>query len=63
VLIGYDEVERLDCTATELKVPVTKYAHPVDKSQWIVSPRRPTGLVEGDCFNVSIGVAVDRMMC
>jgi transposase len=61
VLIGYDEVETLECTAAELKVRVTKYAkyaHPVDKSQRIVSPERPTGLVEGDRFDASIGVAV-----
>jgi transposase len=61
VLIGYDEVETLECTAMELKVRVTKYAkyaHPVDKSQRIVSPERPTGLVEGDRIDVSIGVEV-----
>jgi len=61
VLIGYDEVETLECTAAELKVRVTryaKYAHPVDKSQGIKSPERPTGLVEGDRFDVSIGVEV-----
>ena len=47
VLIGYDEVETLECAAAELKVRVTryaKYAHPVDKSQGIKSPERPTGL-------------------
>jgi transposase len=51
VLIGYDEVETLECTATELKVRRTKYvkyAHRADKSQSIVSPERPTGLVEGE---------------
>ncbi len=61
VLIGYDEVETLECTAAELKVRVTryaKYAHPVDKSQGIQSPERPTGLVEGDRFDASIGVEV-----
>lgn len=61
VLIGYDEVETLECTAAELKVRVTryaKYAHPVDKSQGIKSPQRPTGLVEGDRFDASIGVEV-----
>lgn len=61
VLIGYDEVETLECTATELKVRITKYAkyaHPIDKSQSITSPERPTGLVEGNRFDVSIGVEV-----
>ena len=60
-LIGYDEVETLECTAAELNVRVTKYAkyaHPADKSQGIISPERPTGLVEGDRFDVSIGVEV-----
>jgi transposase len=60
-LIGYDEVETLECTAAELKVRVTKYAkyaHPADKSQGVVSPERPTGLVEGDRFDASIGVEV-----
>ncbi|MCO8124729.1 transposase [Stieleria sp. TO1_6] len=60
-LIGYDEVERLECIASELKVRVTKYAkyaHPTEKSKGIVTPERPTGLVEGDRFDVSIGVEV-----
>lgn len=61
VLIGYDDVESLECTAAELRVRVTKYAkyaHPVDKSKGIVTPVRPTGLVEGDRFDRSIGVEV-----
>ena len=61
VLIGYDEVETLECTAAELKVRVTryaKYAHPMDKSEGIKSPERPTGLVDGDRFDASIGVEV-----
>jgi transposase len=61
VLIGYDEVESLECTAAELKVRVTKYAkyaHPVDKTKGIVTPERPPGLVEGDRFDASIGVEV-----
>jgi len=60
-LIGYDEVETLECTATELKVRVTqyaKYAYVADKTKGIVSPERPTGLVEGDRFDASIGVEV-----
>lgn len=61
VLIGYDEVETLECTAAELKVRLTKYAkyaHPIDKTQGIASPERPTGLVQGDRFDASIGVEV-----
>jgi len=60
-LIGYDEVETLRWIRPELQVILTKYAkyaHPNDKSQGIVSPERPTGLVEGNRFDVSIGVEV-----
>lgn len=60
-LVGYDEVETLELVRSELRVRVTKYAkyaHPVDKSRGIVSPERPTGLVEGDRFDVSVGVEV-----
>ena len=60
-LIGYDEVETLECTAAELKVKVTKYAkyaHPIDKTKGVASPDRPTGLVDGDRFDASIGVEV-----
>jgi transposase len=35
-----------------------KYVYPVDQSQGVVSPERPTGLVEGDRFDASIGVEV-----
>lgn len=60
-LIGYDEVERLVWQRAELRVEVVKYAkyaNPTDKFQGVVSPERPTGLVEGDRFDVSIGVEV-----
>ena len=60
-LIGYDEVESLQWIRPELRVLVTKYAKYVsaaDKSQGIVSPERPTGLVEGNRFDPSIGVEV-----
>lgn len=60
-LVGYDEVETLELIRSELRVRVTKYAkyaHQSDKSQGIVSPERPTGLVEGDRFDTSIGVEV-----
>ncbi len=59
--IGYDEVETLEWIRPELRVRVNKYAkyaHPVDKSQGIASPERPTGLVEGDRFDASIAVEV-----
>lgn len=59
--VGYDEVETLELLRSELRVRVNKYAkyaHPADKSQGIVSPERPTGLVEGDRFDASIGVEV-----
>lgn len=54
--IGYDEVETLRCKRQELYVLTRKYAkysHPADPSQGIVSPERPTGLVEGGRFGVS----------
>jgi transposase len=59
--VGYDEVETLEIIRSELRVRVTKYAkyaHPADKSKGIVSPERPTGLVEGDRFDASIGVEI-----
>ena len=59
--IGYDEVETLEMVAPELRVRVTKYAkyvNPVKPSAGVVSPERPTGLVEGDRFDASIGVEV-----
>lgn len=60
-LIGYDEVETLEFVPPELWVRLTKYAKyacPADKSRGIVSPERPTGLVEGDRFDASVGVEV-----
>jgi len=62
-LVGYDEVETLEMIRSELRVRVTKYAkyaHPSEKSQGVVSSERPTGLVEGDRFDASIGVEVVR---
>jgi len=59
--IGYDEVETLELIRQDARVRVTKYAkyaHPTDKSQGIISPDRPTGLVEGDRFDVSVAVEV-----
>jgi transposase len=57
-LIGYDEVETLELIRSELRVRDAKYAHASDKTQGVVSPERPTGLVEGDRFGASIGVEV-----
>ena len=60
-LIGYDEVETLEWIRPKLRVRVNKYAkyaHPVDRTKGIVSPERPTGLVEGDRFDASVGVEV-----
>jgi transposase len=59
--IGYDEVETLELIRSELRVRVNKYAkyvNPVDKTEGIVSPERPTGLVQGDRFDASVGVEV-----
>jgi transposase len=59
--LGYDDIETLEWIRPELRVRVSKYAkyaHPADKSQGIISPERPTGLVEGDRFDASIGVEV-----
>ena len=36
----------------------SKYTHPTDKTRGITSPERPTGLVEGDRLDASIGVEV-----
>ncbi len=60
-LIGYDEVETLELVRSELRVRVNKYAKYAsvsNKTPGIVSPERPTGLVEGDRFDASIGVEV-----
>ncbi|WDQ16951.1 IS66 family transposase [Rhodopirellula sp. P2] len=65
-LIGYDEVERLAWKRAELRVEVVKYAKYAvpadpsnpDKKPGIISPERPTGLVEGDRFDVSVAVEV-----
>lgn len=60
-LIGYDEVESLEYIRQALRVCVYKYAKytsPTVPSEGIVSPERPTGLVEGNRFDVSIGVEI-----
>ena len=68
-LIGYDEVETLEWIRPELRVRVNKYAKYVRPAEEntptqntpasaIISPERPTGLVAGNRFDASIGVAV-----
>lgn len=59
--IGYDEVETLEWVRPELRVRVNKYAKyaaPANGTEKpsVLSPERPTGLVEGDRFDVSVGV-------
>ena len=59
--VGYDEVETLEYIRADLRVRVNKYAkyaYPADSGKGIVSPERPSGLVAGDRFDVSIGVEV-----
>lgn len=59
--LGYDEIETLEWIRPELRVRLSKYAkyaHPADKSKGIISRERPTGLVEGDRFDASVGVEV-----
>ena len=60
-LIGYDEVETLRWISPKLEVLLRKYAKyacPNNKTRGIISPERPTGLVEGDRFDASVGVEV-----
>lgn len=64
--IGYDEVETLEWVRPELRVRINKYAKyaapadaiDTDRKSAVVSPQRPTGLVEGERFDSSIGVEV-----
>ena len=64
--IGYDEVETLEWVRAELRVRLNKYAKyavPNDRRVTadepdVMSPERPSGLVEGDRFDASIGVEV-----
>ena len=60
-LIGYDELESLHWKRPELYVlrrKIAKYVYPADPAKGILSPERPTGLVEGDRFDASVAVEV-----
>lgn len=60
-LIGYDEVETLEFERARLRVRVTKYAKyadPKQPQQGVVSPERPTGLVEGNRFDTGVAVEI-----
>lgn len=60
-LLGYDEVETLELERAKLRVRVTKYAKYADPQQpqaGVLSPPRPTGLVEGNRFDTSIAVEI-----
>lgn len=59
--IGYDEVESLRWKRPELYVllrKIAKYVCPAEPAKGILSPERPTGLVEGDRFDASVAVEV-----
>ena len=59
--VGYDEVETLEFERAHLRVRVTKYAKyadPAQPRQGVLSPERPTGLVEGNRFDTSVGVEI-----
>jgi transposase len=61
VLLGYDIVETLEYVRAELRVRRTKYAKyaaPQAPKQGVVSPERPTSLVEGNRFDTSIAVQI-----
>jgi transposase len=60
-LIGYDQIESLHWKRPELYVlrrKIAKYVYPAEPSKGIISPQRPTGLVEGDRFDASVAVEV-----
>jgi transposase len=59
--IGYDEVETLEFERARLRVRVTKYAKYAKSEQpheGVLSPERPTGLVEGNRFDTSVAVEI-----
>ena len=60
-IIGYDSVESLELIPPKLRVRVTKFPKLVceaDAQCGIVSPERPTGLVEGNRYDTSIAAQI-----
>ena len=60
-LAGYDLTETLEFEPPKLRVRVTKYPKYVCPGQaecGVASPERPTGLVEGDRYDSSIGAEI-----
>jgi transposase len=60
-LIGYDRVEKLEYERAKLRVRVTKYPKytcPNHAQCGVVSPERPTGLVEGDRYDTSVAAEI-----
>jgi transposase len=60
-IIGYDRTEKVEMIPPELRVRVTLYpklACGADAACGVVSPERPTGLVEGDRYDTSIAAQI-----
>jgi len=60
-LIGYDRTETLEFKRPEIRVRVTKYPKYICEGSpecGVVSPERPTGLVEGDRYDTSVAAEV-----
>ena len=60
-LLGYDRVERLEFKRPEIRVRVTKYPKYICEGSpecGVVSPQRPTGLVDGDRYDTSVAAEV-----
>jgi transposase len=60
-IIGYDTTETLEFERPQLKVRVTKYpkfACPGQPQCGVVSPERPTGIVEGNKYDASIAAEI-----
>lgn len=60
-LIGYDRAEKLELEPPKLKVRVTlfpKYACEGSPDCGVASPERPTGLVEGDKYDMSVAAQI-----
>ena len=60
-LIGYDATETLEFERPKLRVRVSKYPKYACENQpqcGVASPDRPTGLVEGNCYDTSIAAEI-----